>query len=268
MHLEGRGQDYAWYAGRPVEQLWQYHQKQWRQRDKHNKDLFFVFFVFFYSLGATWWKYWTAERRTRTHSHSKVHSTARRKNTTIKTKKEQSLYVKMLAINRLISLNFIFDTLLYRWSVNYNTSTEQSSWGRATQHVDSCKQRKESSRWRDPCFIHTSNLHTHMISDHAEDPECAYTRRRVIMNTVHLSLFPPHEISHTLSHSNSQKGAQRCTQSLGIHGGGMWFCSVGDRDENWESCDWWQPIPPRYGRRSAYPPAAARTRPWFWLRRP
>lgn len=34
----------------------------------------------------------------------------------------------------------------------------------------------------------------HTFSDHAEDPESADMRQQILMNTVHLSLFPPHEI--------------------------------------------------------------------------
>lgn len=47
--------------------------------------------------------------------------------------------------------------------MNYNTSTERSSLGRATRlHTQkSCKQRKEETGWRDPSFIHTLNPHTH-----------------------------------------------------------------------------------------------------------
>lgn len=62
------------------------------------------------------------------------------------------------------------------------------------------------------------------------------------MNTVHLSLFPPHENAraHTHSRNHSQKrsrggrgvgGGRGARRSSGIRGGGMWFCSGGLRDE-------------------------------------
>jgi len=72
----------------------------------------------------------------------------------------------------------------------------------------SCKQRKEEPGRRDPSFIRTlthTHLHTHTINDHAEDPESAFMRQQIIMNTVHLSLFPPHEIAHTHTHTVTHK---------------------------------------------------------------
>lgn len=118
-------------------------------------------------------------------------------------------------------------------------------------------------------YTHLIHIHAHMIDDHAEDPECADTRQQVIMNTVHLSLFPPHEISHAHTLTRWLTEEHNWVQIVwGIHGGGMWFCSGGVWDENSKDCDWWAPIPPRYGRRSACPPPAVHTRPWSWLHHP
>lgn len=64
-------------------------------------------------------------------------------------------------------------------------------------------------------LFHTHVELTHTISDHAEDPEYADTRQQIIMNTVHLSLFPPHEIVRTLSHSHPQKEHKGSTQVPG-----------------------------------------------------
>lgn len=82
-------------------------------------------------------------------------------------------------------------------------------------------------------YTHLIHIHAHMIDDHAEDPECADTRQRVIMNTVHLSLFPPHEISHAHTLTRWLTEEHNWVQIVwGIHGGGMWFCSGGVWDEN------------------------------------
>lgn len=55
-------------------------------------------------------------------------------------------------------------------------------------NTDTQKEIMETEKGREPSFVHT--FHAHTINDHAEDPECAYMRQQIIMNTVHLSLFP------------------------------------------------------------------------------
>lgn len=96
--------------------------------------------------------------------------------------------------------------------MNYITSTEQSFFsGRETQQPTDVNRKGEKDSFR--THIKPSRGHTHTINDHAEDPECAYMRQQIVMNTVHLSLIPPHEIcAHSLTRSLT-------TRSTGKHTG-------------------------------------------------
>lgn len=70
-------------------------------------------------------------------------------------------------------------------------------------------------------LIHTNSKPTLTctIDDHAEDPEYADMRQPIIMNTVHLSLFPPHEIAHAHVHTHpiTKRSTGGSTQVFGEH---------------------------------------------------
>lgn len=83
-------------------------------------------------------------------------------------------------------------------------------------------------------------------------------RQQIITNTVHLSLFPPHENTHS---QNKKKG-------MGEHVGFGEYDEVecdsaaeGSEMKSRKGCERWKPILPTCGRRSACPPEAERSRP-------
>lgn len=203
-------------------------------------------------------------------------------NTTIKTKQKKiknnkAFTSKMLAINRLILLNLY--SLLFctdgSWITihqpNNPLEEEQHGYTHAGKKINHVNRERKKTAQRYFCHTHGKPTHACTISDHAEDPEYADTRQHMIMNTVHLSLFPPHEKArtHTLTQSLTKKGAQGSMWGVsGIRGGGMWFCSGGLRDDNQGGRERWEPILPTCGRSSACPPVAERIPPWSWPRRP
>lgn len=76
-------------------------------------------------------------------------------------------------------------------------------------HVN--REREETGAKRSLFHTRTKSTHACTIGDHAEDPEYADMRQRIIMNTVHLSLFPPHEDerAHTLAQSLTHKKREK-----------------------------------------------------------
>jgi len=125
-------------------------------------------------------------------------------------------------------LQYINPTILFRKS---NTATH-------TNHVNG--ERKKQGD--EICLSHTFNSHRHIhtTSDHAEDPEYGFVRplKKKKMNTVHLSLYPPHEIAHTHTHTQSLTKEHRGAYT-GFGNTQRWNVILqwsGSRDGKWKGC--------------------------------
>lgn len=105
-------------------------------------------------------------------------------------KEQQSLHNIMLAINRLISLNVYWILFFTDGVYNYNNQILLLQEGNVNKD-----RKKEKKKW----FL----LHTHKYSTTMQRIQSMPTRGNQNMNTVHLSLFPPHETARTQSITRS-----------------------------------------------------------------
>ncbi len=98
-------------------------------------------------------------------------------------------------------LQYINQTILFGKSI---TASHRN-------HVNRERERGRNGAKRSLFHTHIKSTHACTISDHAEDPERADMRQQKIMNTVHLSLFPPHENAHkhTQTHTQSYNHSEK-----------------------------------------------------------